>query len=211
MLPLESYIAYTSPVVDSVDDAERGLDVEYADAWADQIFLFLSAGKSLLSWCEQDGKPARSRVLQWMQDSDVKFDYLRTRFEKAMLNRALAAFDEAADVIDEPLVVNAKGFFDLVSAMDKKQRVDSKLRMAALLDPTKFAPLNKTAQSIQLNQVNLTKNNVVEMTDETLLRVLSEFERRKNGHPTSDPITRDPGGDGSEGTSSSPQRPQLPG
>ncbi len=68
VLPLEAYIAYQAPTQDTVDAAERGLDIEYSNTWADQIFLFLSAGKSLLSWCEQEGKPARSRVLQWLQD-----------------------------------------------------------------------------------------------------------------------------------------------
>ncbi len=127
-----------------------------------------------------------------------------------MVNRALATFDEASDVADEPLVVNAKGFFDPISAMDKKQRFDAKLRMAALLDPLKFAPLTKSAQSVSLTQVNLTKNNVTDMTDETLLRVLAEFERKKNGH-TSDPVTGPAGGDSGARTPVQENRPQLPG
>jgi hypothetical protein len=208
VMPLESYIAYTPPTADVIGDAERGLNVEYDNQWADQVYSFLSSGKSLLSWCEQDGKPARSLVLQWLQNTDLKFEYLRERFDKAMTNRALAMIDEAADIADESLVVNAKGFFDPVSALDKKQRFDAKLRMAGLLDPLKFSPTTKTAQQIALTQINVTKNNVSELTDEQLLRVLTEFERKKDEHTVDVEST---GGDGSTGASSPTQRPLLPG
>ena len=189
-MPFESYIHYVPPTTDTVEDAELGLDVAYQALWADQIFLWLSAGKSLVSWCEQEGKPARSRVLQWLQDVDPQFDFIRERFEKGMLNRAAALIDESSDVADEPLVVNSKGFFDPISMTDKKQRFDAKLRMAALLDPVKFSPTSKVAQSIALTQINVTTKNVVSLTDEQLNQVVAEAERRKLRDSTAEKETR---------------------
>lgn len=211
VMNLESYIAYTPPIVDTVENAERGLDVAYADQWGDEIFMWLSSGRTLVSYCQQPQKPARSLVLSWLNHPDQRYDHLRDRFEKGLINRAIALVDEAGDVAEEPLMMTAKGGVDLGAMADKKSRFDAKLRLAALLDPTKFAPLNKSAQSIQLNQVNLTKNNVVEMTDEQLLRVLTELERKKHGPATSDIVVGPTSGDSSEGIIGSPKRPLLPG
>lgn len=193
---LESYIAYEPPITEIVESAELGLTVEYEDRWADEIFTWFSSGRTLVSYCQQPQKPARSLVLSWLNQPDQKYDHLRDRYEKGLLNRAIALIDEVGDIAEEPLIVGPKGFLDPVSMADKKQRVDAKLRLAALLDPLKFSPLTKTAQSVALTQINLTKNNVIEMTDEQLLRVLSEMERKKTHGDTT---TVDLGGTGGTG------------
>lgn len=210
-LTLEHYIAYESPVAQVIQDAERGLDIAYEDKWGDEIFIWFSSGRTLVAYCQQPQKPARSLVLSWLNQPEQRYDHLRERFEKGLINRALALVDDAGEIAEEPLMMTAKGGVDLGSMADKKSRFDAKLRLAALLDPTKFAPLSKSAQAIQLNQVNVTKNNVIELTDEALLRVISELERRKHGPAAADPLTRPTSRDSSEGIISPPERPQLPG
>jgi len=176
---LESYIAYEAPIAHVIEEAERGLDVVYEDKWANEIFTWFSSGRTLVSYCQQPQKPARSLVLTWLNMPEPKYDHLRDRFEKGMVNRALAMIDEAGDVAEEPLMMTAKGGVDLGSMADKKSRFDAKLRLAALLDPAKFSPTSKVAQQVALTQINVTKNNITELTDEQLQRILAEFERKK--------------------------------
>ena len=118
-------------------------------------------------------------MLTWLNDTAQKFDHLRDRFEKGMLNRATALVDEAGDVAEEALVMGPKGFLDPISMADKKNRTDTKLRVAALLAPAKFSPTSKVAQQVALTQINVTKNNITELTDEQLQRIQAEFERKK--------------------------------
>jgi hypothetical protein len=206
---LESYIAYSPPTVESIVDAERGLDVPYEDRWADELFTWLSSGRSIISYCEQLQKPARSLILSWLNDADPMYDHLKERFEAGMCNRALAMVDDAAEIAEEDLLMGPKGFLDPISMSDKKSRVDAKLRLAALLDPIKFSPTSKVAQNIALTQVNITQKNVSERTDEDLLRVVAEYERRKN---LGQRATAEPGrssGSGSQGAANPPERPLL--
>lgn len=206
---LESYIAYTPPIVDAVEDSERGVGVAYEDRWADELFTWLSSGRAIVSYCQQPGKPARSLLLTWLQDDDPTHDHLRDRFEKGMMNRALALIDDSADIAEEDLLMGPKGFLDPVSAADKKNRVETKLKLAALLDPAKFSPTSKIAQQIAVTQINnITQKNVTEMTDEALLRVIAEAQRRMARGSTANSGATS--GDRGTGTVSTQERPQLP-
>lgn len=176
---IDDYVAYVPPTLGLVEDAERGLDVEFSDAWGPEILSWLAAGKPLVTYCQQEGKPARSKVLLWFTDPDEKYTGLRADIERGLKLYALAAVDDAAVIAEEPLLMGTKGGLDQVAMMDKRQRVDLKLQLAGLLDPNKFAPTQKSVAKTSLTQINVTKNNVVELTDEQLQRVIDEAQRRK--------------------------------
>lgn len=175
---LEQYVAYSPPGLHVVEDAERGRDVPYEDRWSTELFSWLSSGRSIVEYCQQPGKPARSLILSWVQDRSPQFDTLRERFEAGLRNRALALVDDAGLITDEPIPLDGKGCTDVVAMSDKRQRTETKLRLAALLDPAKFAPTAK-GTTVNLTQVNVTQRNVAELTDEQLRQVLDEAARRR--------------------------------
>jgi hypothetical protein len=177
---IESYIAIEAPTQALVEDAEVGLNVVYADVWADELFQWMSSGRTILSYCQQPQKPARSLIFSWLQNQEPRFDYLRDKFRSALLNRALALVDEVGSIADEPLPMGPKGETDRGAAADKKQRMDAKLQLAALFDPSHWAPLSKQAiQSQTVNQLNITQTNVTNLTDAQLQEFISEAERRR--------------------------------
>lgn len=205
---LESWIAYEPPVLEVVEDSERGQNIPYEDRWADEIFTWLSSGRTLLSYCSQPSKPARSLVISWIHNADgAAYTHLRERVESGMINRAFAMVDDAGDIAEEPLLMGPKGFLDPISMADKRARVEAKLRLAALLDPIKFSPTSKVAQNIALTQVNITNKNVENLTDDQLARVLFEFEKRKSRGTTTDAVPTS--GDSSAGTPDPSQRQNL--
>lgn len=176
---LESYIAYTPPQVDVTEDAERGLTVPYSERWPNEIYSWLSSGRSLVTWCQQPGKPARSLVIHWLGDHDERFNELREKFWLGWKNRGLALVDEAGDVIDEPLLMGPKGLMDPTSMADKKQRVETRLELAGLLDPARFRPAAKGGGVVvNNNTLNVTKETVGELSDEQLQRVILEFQKK---------------------------------
>jgi hypothetical protein len=177
---LESYLALEPPVTELVEVAETGLTVAYEDRWAGEVFQWLSSGRALSSYCAQPNKPARSLIFEWLQNTDARYDLLRERFHAGLINRALALVDESLDVADEPVMVGPAGMVDGAAVADKKSRVETRLRLAALFDPTRYAPLSKTAlQAHVTNNLIVNQQNVTNLTDAQLTEFIAEAERRR--------------------------------
>ncbi len=185
---LESYIALEPPATELVERAEAGLLVAFEDRWVGEIFQWLSSGRALSSYCAQPNKPARSLIFEWLQNPDQQFDDLRARFQAGLVNRALAMVDESLDIADEPLPITPLGMVDGGAAADKKSRVETRLKLAALFDPVKFAPLSKTALQAQVTQhIQVNQQNVLSLTDQQLETVILEAERRRAQVPAPRP------------------------
>jgi hypothetical protein len=177
---IESYIALEPPTTVLIEDAEAGAAIPYEDRWAEEIYTWFSSGRTLLAFCQLPNHPARSLVLRWVQDQDPMYDLLRERFKAGIINRAWAMIDEAGEIANEPVPMTAKGGADIGIIADKRQRMESRLQLAALFDPTKFAPMSKQAiQSQTVNQLNITQTNVTNLTDAQLQEFISEAERRR--------------------------------
>ena len=177
---IEQYVALEPPTTQLIEDAEAGLTVPYEDRWPTEIYAWFSSGRTLVSWCQLPGRPARSLVLRWIQDPEITYDLLRDRFRMGLINRAFALVDDAGSVADEPLPFNSKGGVDVGAMADKKVRLDSRLQLAALFDPLRYAPLSKTALQARVTQnITVNQQNVVNLTDEQLTAIIAESERRR--------------------------------
>jgi hypothetical protein len=189
---IESYIALEPPTTVLIEDAEAGLTIPYEDRWAEEIYTWFSSGRTLLAFCQLPNHPARSLVLRWVQDQDPMYDLLRERFKAGIINRAWAMIDEAGEIANEPVPMTAKGGADIGIIADKRQRMESRLQLAALFDPTKFAPASKNAMQAAVTNIQINQNNVVNLTDDQLVAVIAEAERRRLRSQTTQIVAREP-------------------
>lgn len=108
------------------------------DLLQDEVIQWISAGKSLMSWCAQEGKPDRSTVCRWTE-KDPEF---AQRFARAR--------DEGCDVMAEELLhlaaskpgtfVDAAGNerIDPGAVQWHRLRVDTVQKMLACWQPKKY-------------------------------------------------------------------------
>ena len=105
---------------------------------ADEVIAWISAGKSLMSWCAQPGKPDRSTVCRW------------TEKDQAFAQRFARARDDGCDVMAEELLhlaatkpgtfVDAVGNerIDPGAVQWHRLRVDTVQKLLACWQPKKY-------------------------------------------------------------------------
>lgn len=124
---------------DAKERPSAGRPSEYSQDLADSLIEWMSNGKSLRSWCDQPGAPAASTIFRWLGDHpDFAHAYARAREAQAD-----AIFDECLDIADdkgEDWIMTANGpKFNKEAAQRSRIRVETRLKVAARLNPRKYA------------------------------------------------------------------------
>lgn len=107
---------------------------------ADEIIEWMSGGKSLVSYCAQDGKPARSTVFRWLGlHRDFSDSYSRAREAQAD-----AIFDDCLDIADgknADVRLNDAGALVVDGEVVRRSqvRIDTRLKVAARLHPRRYS------------------------------------------------------------------------
>lgn len=74
-----------------------GRPTDYTEALADEICDHIAAGKTLTSWCKQEGRPDMATVFRWL-DKHGKF---RDNYVRSRTLQAETWEDEIVDIADE--------------------------------------------------------------------------------------------------------------
>lgn len=77
--------------------AKIGRPSKYSKEWRDKICEHLISGKSLTSFCKEDGNPSISMVFRWLQ----KHKAFREQYRYAREVQAQVLFDQCVDIADD--------------------------------------------------------------------------------------------------------------
>lgn len=103
--------------------ANRGRPSGYSETIADEICEHLANGKSLLSWCNEEGNPTRATVFRWV----AKYPEFRDKYARAREEQADAFADEIAFIADTEEDANKA-----------RVRIDARKWVAARMQPRKY-------------------------------------------------------------------------
>ncbi len=93
-----------------------------------EILDWLIKGKTMLSFCEQEGKPTRRLVFQWLDEDPVFYAHYKAAQEK----RQEVVIEEVERIADiEPETP--------VQATWRKYQMDTKLKILRMTNPARYA------------------------------------------------------------------------
>ena len=117
----------------------------YSDDKADDICAWLANGRSLASYCRQDGQPTVETVLAWLR----RYPDFAVRYDRAREDQADTLADEIIDIADDSTndyveridkrTGSTERVLDTEAIHRSKLRVDSRKWVASKLKPRKYA------------------------------------------------------------------------
>lgn len=131
------------PPVPEADDEEPGPKLgrptRYTQELADDLLAWMADGKSVASWCREEGRPHVATVLRW---TAAHLDF-REAYARARELHADAIFDECVDIADnsaDDWVETSRGrVFNGEAAARSRVRVETRMKVAARLNPRKYS------------------------------------------------------------------------
>ncbi len=138
---------------------KTGRPTKYTPDLAASICERLISGESLTSICAAEGMPKRTTVISWQGQHDG----FSTLYARARIAYADAIFDEAMEIADDSSgdwTTKRKGGEDVHAANHEniqrsRLRVDTRLRVAAKINPAKYGDKLDVNMSGELNVSHL--------------------------------------------------------
>lgn len=123
----------------SLTKGKPGRPTLYTKEIADEILTWLSDGKSLRSYCQQEGKPDKATVIRWL----AVHEEFATNYARARDLLADAIVDDVLDIADDGsndtyITDSGARRIDTEVVARSKLRVEARLKLAALLAPKKY-------------------------------------------------------------------------
>ncbi len=154
---------------------KTGRPTKYTLDLAESICERLSSGESLTSICSAEGMPKRTTVVGWQGQHDG----FSTLYARARVAYADAIFDEAMEIADDSSgdwttkVVRGEEakVVDHENIQRSRLRVDTRLRVAAKINPAKYGEKLDVNMSGELNVSHLSDAKL----NERLLGLLAKI------------------------------------
>lgn len=144
-----------------------GRPSDYTEALGDSICEHIAGGKSLVSWCNPEGRANYTTVMRWLQN----FEEFRNKYARAREAQADFLAEEIVNIADTPLKgvktkTNEKGEVETTEGdmiEHRRLQVDARKWYASKLAPKKYGDKTETTHKGSVG-VNL----VASPTDEAL-------------------------------------------
>lgn len=113
----------------------------FSEALATEIIEWLEDGKTLLRWCEQPGKPDRRTVHRWARARPG----FASSLAQARENATHAMVEDTVDIADDGQNdtyrdEDGNERVDTDAIQRSKLRVETRLKVAAMLNPLRYGP-----------------------------------------------------------------------
>lgn len=149
----------------SSEPGKRGRPTLYTEELAAEIIAWIGSGKTLRTFCQQEGKPDRSTIYDWRNSNDEfsrQFQHARDVGYDEMAEETLEIADDATnDTTTRTLRGGAE-----VEAMDSewvarsKLRVDTRIRLLGCWDPRRYGQKQQLEHSGKLSLESLVLNSL---------------------------------------------------
>lgn len=144
-----------------------GRPSSYTEALGDSVCEHIAGGKSLVSWCNPEGRPSYTSVMRWLQANEP----FRDKYARARDAQADFLAEEIVSIADTPLKgvktkTNEKGEVETTEGdmiEHRRLQVDARKWYASKLAPKKYGDKTETTHKGSVG-VNLTASP----TDEAL-------------------------------------------
>lgn len=144
-----------------------GRPSDYTEEQADSICEHIAGGKSLVSWCNPEGRPNYTTVMRWLQS----FEDFRNKYARAREAQADFLAEEIVSISDTPVKgfktkTNEKGEIEITESdmiEHRRLQVDARKWYASKLAPKKYGDKTETTHKGSVG-VNL----IASPTDEAL-------------------------------------------